>query len=129
MRTLTPHGFSVINHESENTMDVNPVDLLIGSAVMPPVIALLNQRSWAPPLKGIIALVACLIAAVVVEFVRGPVALTGWRDTAIVVAGTAFASYKLWWQPAGVAPAIEGATSPGGRSPEGQQEPGEGQHA
>lgn len=93
-------------------MDVNPVDLLVGSAIMPPVIALLNQRQWPAPAKGIIALAACLVASVVVELVRGPLAITGWRDTAIVVAGSSFAAYKLYWQPSGIAPKLEAATSP-----------------
>jgi hypothetical protein len=94
-------------------MDVNPIDVVIGTAVMPPVIALLNQRHWSPQLKGIIALIACLLCAVLVEFLRGPVHLSGWRDTALVVTGSAFASYRLWWQPSRIAPAIEQATSAG----------------
>lgn len=93
-------------------MDVNPVDLLIGSAIMPPVIAVLNRRAWSSQAKGAVAMVACLLAALLVEFLRGPLAVTGWRDTAIVVAGSSMVAYRLWWQPSGIAPAVEAATSP-----------------
>lgn len=92
-------------------MDVNPIDLLVGSAIMPPVIALLNQRRWSAQLKGLVALLACLAAAVGVELIRGPLALSSWRDTALVVAGSAFAGYQLWWRPSGIAPAVEAATT------------------
>lgn len=92
-------------------MDVNPIDLLIGLAVMPPLIAVLNQCRWSPPVKGVSALVACLLVALGMEFLRGPLAVSGWRDTAMVVAASAFASYKVWWRPSGIAPALEDATS------------------
>lgn len=92
-------------------MDVNPIDLLVGSAVMPPVIALLNQRQWSAQMKGLVALLACLLVALGVEAARGPLALASWRDTALVVAGSAFAGYRLWWQPSGIAPAVETATT------------------
>jgi hypothetical protein len=92
-------------------MDVNPIDLIIGSAIMPPVIALLNQRRWSSPVKGVVALVACLVAALVVEFVRGPIESGDWRDTALVVAGSAFVSFRTFWAPSGIAPALEKATS------------------
>lgn len=92
-------------------MDVSPIDLLIGAAAMPPIIAVLNQRQWTTQVKAIVALAACLLVALLLEWLRGPLALTGWRDTALVVAGTAFASYQLYWRPSGIAPAVESATS------------------
>lgn len=92
-------------------MDVNPIDLLIGGAVMPLVIAVLNQRRWAAQVKALVALAACLLVALLLAFLRGPLVLTDWRDTALVVAGTAFASYQLYWRPSGIAPAVEEATS------------------
>lgn len=92
-------------------MDVNPIDLLIGAAVMPIMISVLNQRQWIPQIKAAVALAACLLMALFLEFLRGPLALAGWRDTALVVAGTAFAAYRLYWQPSGIAPTVEAATS------------------
>lgn len=101
-------------------MDINPIDLLIGSAAMPPIIALLNQRQWAAQVKALVALAACLLMALLIEYLRGPLEISEWRDTALVVAGTAFASYRLWWQPSGIAPAVEDATTLAPESERGQ---------
>jgi hypothetical protein len=94
-------------------VDVNIIDVVVGAAVLPPVIAMINQARWSGQLKGLIALLACCGSALVATLIRGPVSLHDWRNTAVVTAGTAFAAYKVWWQPTGIAPAIEAATSAG----------------
>lgn len=92
-------------------VDVNVIDLLIGSALMPPIIAVVNQPRFPSAVKGLVALLACLLAALVTEWVRGPIDLAGWRNTAVVVTGAALVLYRVWWQPSGIAPAIELVTS------------------
>lgn len=92
-------------------MDVNPIDLLIGAVVMPNAVAVLNQRQWSAQTKGLVALAACLLMALLLAFLRGPIVLTAWRDTAMVVAGSAFIAYRQFWQPSGIAPAVESATT------------------
>lgn len=92
-------------------------DVLIGSVVMPPIVAVVNQSRWPAPLKGTVALVVCLVAALLLTVLRGPVTWLDWRATALAVCGSAFAAYKLWWQPSGIAPAIEQATPFGGGTP------------
>ncbi len=94
---------------------VNVVDIVIGSALMPPAIALVNQARWNSQLKGLIALAVCALGALITVFLRGPVHFADWRNTVVVVAAAALVSYRVWWKPSGMAPAIEAATS-GSRS-------------
>lgn len=94
-------------------MDVNPVDIGMAAVVLPPLVALINQRRWPAQVKGLVALLVCLAYALVAALMRSDDALSfaDWRDTALTVAGSAFAAYQLWWRPSGLAPAIESATS------------------
>lgn len=94
-------------------MDVNAFDLAMAATVLPPAIAVINQRHWPAQLKALVALLVCAAYSLAVMIVRGPIHFRDWRDTLLVVAGAAFAAYHLWWRPGGLAPAIEAATSPG----------------
>lgn len=96
-------------------MDVNAFDLAMGAAVLPPVIAVVNQRHWPAQLKGIVALLICCLYALLMTIVRGTVHWDAWRNVLLTVAGAAFVLYRTWWQPSGIAPAIEAATTPGAR--------------
>lgn len=90
-------------------VDIN--DVLIGSVLMPPLIALLNQRTWPNTVKGLVALFACLVAATISGVLGGTLNFADWRATALTVSASAFAAYQVWWQPSGIAPTIEAATS------------------
>lgn len=98
-------------------MDVNAFDLAMGAAVLPPIIAVVNQRRWPAQLKGLLALLACAGYALIMMMVRGTVHWTDWRNVLLTTAGAAFIAYRTWWQPSGIAPAIEAATSPDPRGP------------
>lgn len=91
------------------------IDALIGLA-MPVVIAVINQSHWSPRVRGAVAFVLCLVAATVVEWVRGDLSWEDWRNTALVIFGAAVFFYRQWWQPSTIAPAIEAATSPSARA-------------
>lgn len=92
-------------------MDFNAVDAAIAATVLPPVISVLNRCNWPAQLKGIVALVVCFVYATGAVFVRDGVDFSQWRDSALTVAGAALAAYKLWWQPSGIGPALENATT------------------
>ncbi len=94
-------------------MDINEFDVAIGALVLPPAIAVVNQLRWPPQLKGIIAFLVCAGYALLIAVLRGPVDFADWRNTLLVVAGSAFIAYRVFWHPSGIAGAIEGATSPG----------------
>ena len=86
------------------------VDVLIGF-LLPPLIALVNQRRWSPVVKGLVALAACAAAATLAEALRAGTDWADWRGTALTVAAAAFGFYRVFWQPSRIAPRIEDATS------------------
>jgi peptidoglycan/LPS O-acetylase OafA/YrhL len=87
------------------------VDLAIGGVAMPFLIALVNQSSWGPKLRGIVAFGLCLGAAALLCALHGTLTFDNWRATAILVTGAALVMYHALWKPSGLAPAIESATS------------------
>ncbi len=92
-------------------MEINSVDVAIAAVILPPLVALINQRKWPSQLKGLVALLVMCVYALGASWLRGPLDFSDWRNTALTVAAAGFAAYKLWWQPSGIAPAIEEATS------------------
>lgn len=91
--------------------DPTAVDALIGGILMPLIIALINQWHWSSKLKAIVALLACMVAAAVVQWLRGPLNVHAWRDTLVVITGAALIMYHTWWRPSTIAPALEAATT------------------
>jgi hypothetical protein len=91
--------------------DTASFDLAIGGAVMPFLIAIINQATWNPKLKGVVAFALCLGAAALLAALHGTLTLTNWRDTAILVTSAAMVMYHALWKPSGLAPAIETATT------------------
>jgi hypothetical protein len=92
-------------------------DLAMGGVVMPFVIAFINQSKWDPKVRGMVAFVACVGAAALLALLHGTLTLDHWRDTAILVTGSAMVMYHALWKPSGLAPALEDATSPSGVTP------------
>jgi hypothetical protein len=86
------------------------VDGLLGFA-LPALIAIINQWRWPSPVKGGIAVLVCVGAATLAEWLRGPLNWVDWRSTVLVIGGTALASYTVFWRPSAIAPTIEQSTS------------------
>ncbi len=91
--------------------DAASFDLAIGGVAMPFIIALINQSSWNPKLRGVVAFAACLGAAALLAALHGTLTLGHWRDTAILVTGAAMVMYHALWKPSELAPAVEDATT------------------
>lgn len=91
---------------------VSVPQVLIG-VVLPPLIAIVNRVRWAPQLKAVTALAVCLVTALLVRVLQGPVDFADWRNTALVVTVSALASYRLLWSPSGIAPTIESTINAG----------------
>lgn len=90
--------------------DVTAIDALVG-ALMPLVIALINQAHWSPRVKGGVALGVCVLAAALTEVLRGSSDWRDWRNTGVVVFGAALFLYRTWWQPSGITDTVERATT------------------
>lgn len=90
-------------------------DLMLWStfigAVLPPLIALVNQATWSPAWRFIVAVITSIITAGVTVWLRGEFNPDNWFRSALVVALAAIATYHAGWKPSGIAPAIEVATS------------------
>ena len=90
---------------------------VLAGTVLPGVIAVINQSHWPAQAKGIVALIACFLAALGLVVLRGPVNWHDWRHTALLVTGAALISYRVFWQPSQIAPSIEARTTPGAHRP------------
>ena len=95
----------------EETSLINPNDLTFAMVVLPPVIAIINQKHWSTEVRALVALAACLVYSLVVTFLRQDLDWTAWRNVILQVMIGAFGAYKLFWQPSNIAPAIEDATT------------------
>jgi hypothetical protein len=96
--------------------DFQMYSLLVGF-VLPPLLAILMQAHFSQKLRAGLAFVACVIAGAGVAFFQGD--LTGKRlvSGALIVLTTGLATYRNFWKPTGIAPAIENATTFGGDNP------------
>lgn len=91
---------------------------LILGVLTPLVVALVQQPGWSRPLRAIVSVVASVVVGVITVAANGD--LTEPRPVLAVIALVLVASntaYTTLWKPTGVAPAIEGATSPGSSRP------------
>jgi hypothetical protein len=92
-------------------LGVEPVDLTMAAFVLPPIIALLNQRKWPTEIKALMALLVCAIYSGAVTLVRGEYGWQEWRNALLQVSAGTFVAYKLFWNPSGLAAKIENRTS------------------
>lgn len=85
--------------------------LIIG-ALVPPVIAVVQRPKFPGWARVAIMLVIAVVASVVVLAVQSDLDFHNWSRTVGLVIVGAIAAYHGIWQPSGIAPAIEAATSP-----------------
>lgn len=87
--------------------------LLVGF-FLPPVMAIIIQTGWAERVKAVVAFAACLVAGAGTAYFQGD--LTGKRfvSAALIVMTVGLATYRNFWKPTGIAPAIESKTNVGG---------------
>lgn len=97
------------------TNDLLMWNALVG-AVLPAVIAFINQYHWSPQAKGIVSLLVSILAAGGTAWFNGAFTGRGVLSSILVVATLAYNTYRTFWQPSGIAPAIEKATS-GSKTP------------
>ena len=84
---------------------------LIVGFVLPPVLSVVQQSSWSPRLRAVMAFIACALAGAGVAYFQGD--LTGRRfvEAGLVVLVTALATYRNFWKPTGISPAVEVKTN------------------
>lgn len=91
--------------------------------VLPPVLAVLMQSRWRPEVKGLVAFLACLVAATGTVTLQGHLGDgTALTTSFLLIFTGAIATYRLYWRPTGIAPTIERTTDVG-RTPAVKAEP------
>ena len=91
-------------------MQLEWVNIIIG-VLMPLALAVANRHGWDADTKAGFGLVLSFLVAVLATLVQGgPLSIDGIGQALVTVWGTAIVTYKGFWQPTGIAPAIEEAT-------------------
>lgn len=92
-------------------MDELTVWSAVAGAVLPPLIAVVNQPRWARWVRALVTVGVCVAAGAFTAHLQG--AFTGgrWLQAGLVVAFAAVGTYRAYWHPSGIAPAVEQATS------------------
>lgn len=78
---------------------------------LPHVIAILSQQHWNSGLKAVLAFVVCLVAAVIICWIKGTLNFSDWATSAGVVFVLARTSYAALWKPTGINDALEARTT------------------
>jgi VIT1/CCC1 family predicted Fe2+/Mn2+ transporter len=82
---------------------------------LPVAIAVIQQAGWSERVRAVVAFLACVVAGLGTAYFGGD--LSGSVDPrsvisdVLIVLVTAISTYKAFWKPTGVAPAVEEATS------------------
>ena len=93
-------------------MPLEMLSALVG-AFLPMLVAVVNQAHWPSWVKGVVVVLTSIVAGGVTSLVSGQVTGLRWTESALIIAGAAVVAYRHFWQPTGIAPAIEQATTPG----------------
>lgn len=75
--------------------------------VCPPIIAVINREKWSGQVKGVIAFIVCLLAAIGTAWYEQTANWHDIRKVLPVVFGAAILTYHQFWKPTGIAPSIE----------------------
>lgn len=77
----------------------------------PPIISIIQQSKWSPRARSLVAFVFYLVVAAVTAFLAGAFTGGDFVKIALIVFVMGATSYQHLWQPTGVSPAIESATT------------------
>lgn len=83
---------------------------LVG-AVIPALIALINQWRWSPERKGLVALLICTAAGTLLAYTQALLDPADVLRSILIVFTIAQVLYQTFWKPSGIADAIEAHTS------------------
>jgi len=90
--------------------DIQMWSLIVGF-FLPLGIAVVEQSKWSNGLRSIVAFVICGVAAAVTVAIAGDLGGKTWVSSALVILVAAISTYKMFWQPIGIATKVETATN------------------
>jgi hypothetical protein len=79
--------------------------------ITPPVISVLTEQKWSTRTKSLVAFVFYLLIAAVAAYFAGLWTIADVGRLWLLIFLSASTSYRNFWKPTGVSPAIEAATS------------------
>jgi peptidoglycan/LPS O-acetylase OafA/YrhL len=87
--------------------------LLVGS-LLPPVMSFIMQPGWSRKAQAFISAAICVLVGAITVYLAGDFKMGEELVTSILlVLISAQTTYRNFWKPTSIAPAIEKATSPG----------------
>ena len=113
---LAPLAFA---QSAEEVAEEEPItDLLMYAALvgffLPPVLSIVIQTGWSQRVKAAVAFVACLIAGAGTAYLEADLDGRTWVSASLIVLTTGLTTYRNFWKPTGISPAIEARTNLGG---------------
>lgn len=85
---------------------------IIVGFLTPLVVALIQQPTWIPAVRAVVGFLAAVVFGTGTAYFAGDFNGTSWVTGVLLVLVSAISTYKGFWQPTGIAPRIETATSP-----------------
>lgn len=95
----------------DETSIIDPNSMTFAFLILPPVISVINQRTWSREIRGIVALLVCLLYSVLITALRSDLDWEDWRNVILQVMVGTFGAYKLFWEPSNISHRIEEATT------------------
>ena len=92
-------------------MSLEMLSALVG-VFLPALVAVVNRSHWPSWAKGVVVVASSIAAGAVTAWLSGQLTGLRWTESALIIAGAAVVAYRHFWQPTGIAPAIEQATTP-----------------
>jgi hypothetical protein len=89
---------------------------LIVAFITPPVLAIIQQPTWTQPVRAGVMFVFAIILGLGTAYFTDSFNGEDIVTSVLIVLVAAISAYKGFWQPTGIAPKIETATSPSGNA-------------
>lgn len=84
---------------------------LIVGAVLPALIATIQQPGWSPRLRSIVTVAVCVVVGGGTSWLTGDLHIEAIVTSILTVLVAALSTYKGFWKPTGIAPTVEALTS------------------
>ncbi len=99
-------------------MTSDAVVALVVGALLPMLISVVVRSAWPGWLKGAVAVGSSIVAGAVTAWATGQLSSAqGLMQTVVIIFGASMTTYKMFWQPTGIGPAVERATQPAAARP------------
>lgn len=95
------------------TDDLTMWSLIVG-ALLPPLVAIIQQPRWPDWFRAVVTALACLLAGGVTAYLAADLEGRTWVSSALVVLVAALSTFRGFWKQTGTTQRIESVTTFGG---------------